>query len=469
MSAQPPYLSALRRQWRLIAVLAVLGAVGGAAYGAIAKPEYTSTSQVLVALRSDGSTADRLQGANYVDSILATYTSAVTSSVVLTPVEERLGLDKTLTEMRRTVTATSTTGTAIVSISATGTTAAQAQSIADAVTKRFVAEAPGIVSPVSSEQDTAALQAAGLSPAALTLTVVDEAALPEKPSTPGFLVTVLLGLLAGLLVGAAVALLRFRVDDRVRDDAEIEAAAGAPVLGHLPSVAPAAWHDRESDDAWTEAVRGIRTALFSSAPATGRIVQLSSSSRGEGVSSAALALARSLGRSGQRVLLADADLRTPTLHDELGLPLAPGLAEVVAGAAQPESVVTAIDDSAVSVVTAGAPTAAAGDLVASEAFGEFLRSHASEVDVTIVDTPSIDSVSDASALARIATDIVLVVAAGASTRAAVTAAAAKLSASGTRIAGVVVTHGADTGAPLLAGRSVIGRRVGAPVSAVTRL
>src|SRR4029079_11662597 len=70
--------------------------------------------------------------------------------------------------------------------------------------------------------------------------------------------------------------------------------------------------------AYAEAFRAIRTNVLASSGATGgRSLLITSASPGDGKSVVAVNLARALGRSGRRVLLIDADLRRPVLHELL--------------------------------------------------------------------------------------------------------------------------------------------------------
>src|SRR5919201_1705734 len=52
-------------------------------------------------------------------------------------------------------------------------------------------------------------------------------------------------------------------------------------------------------------------------------------SRGEGKTRIAVDLARSLAHEGRRVLVIDADLRSPRAHEAFALPAGPGLADVL--------------------------------------------------------------------------------------------------------------------------------------------
>src|SRR5262249_8639375 len=82
-----------------------------------------------------------------------------------------------------------------------------------------------------------------------------------------------------------------------------------------------------------------------------QVVMVTSARPGEGKTSLAVQLAVSLARSGRPTVLIDADFRCPNLHNVLGLPLGPGLGELLEGSHGPDEVVRPQDD--LFVATAG--------------------------------------------------------------------------------------------------------------------
>jgi succinoglycan biosynthesis transport protein ExoP len=67
------------------------------------------------------------------------------------------------------------------------------------------------------------------------ISILNTAIAPSRPSTPRTAMNLVLGTLAGLLLGVAVALCREWMDRRVRSPQDIEQGFGLPVLARLPS------------------------------------------------------------------------------------------------------------------------------------------------------------------------------------------------------------------------------------------
>jgi len=86
---------------------------------------------------------------------------------------------------------------------------------------------------------------------------------------------------------------------------------------------------------FAEAFRVVRTnVLFSSAEAGMRSLVVTSTGPSEGKTIVASNLAMALAQSGQRVLLVDADLRRPAIHERFGVKAEPGLSNLMVGNAK---------------------------------------------------------------------------------------------------------------------------------------
>jgi polysaccharide biosynthesis transport protein len=450
MNGSAGYLAAVRRQWLIVLVAIVLGIIGGGIYDRVATPVYSSTSQVLVAVESSDSTSDRLSGATYVDQIIPTYVSSATSSLVLEPVIKQLHLSTTLLKLQGNVTAKSVTGTALITITASASTARLAQRIATAVTHRFISLTPNLVSPVAptptptptpTGSATIAQDQDGqtVPPAVVDLTVVDAATFPTAPDSPRLALSLLLGLVAGLLVGIGVALARFSVDSRIRTETRIEQIVGAPIIGRLPFVPDRDWPERDEDPAWAESVRSIRSALFAWGDPV-RTVLFCSATSGEGTSSTIVAVASALARAGVRTAVVDADLRAPALHEEFNLPATPGLADVLRGIADLGRVSAPVHNLPNLTLVPAGTTTRAGDLVASDALVPVLSELSASSEIVLVDAPAVVETGDALAIAHLVTSVILIVAMGEVTEQVLGRAVRQLRGSDRAIAGVVVTR-----------------------------
>ncbi|MBE9008696.1 polysaccharide biosynthesis tyrosine autokinase [Pseudanabaenaceae cyanobacterium LEGE 13415] len=181
------------------------------------------------------------------------------------------------------------------------------------------------------------------------------------PSRPGQPIdspqrNIVLGALAGLLLGTGVAILSDRFDRRIRRVSDIKKISKLPILGNIPHemaiprprTMPAVLknlQDRTSTDfsqdgAFTEAFRSLYTNLSllnTNHPL--RSIVVSSPTAGDGKTTVAVNLAQAAAAMGQRVLLIDADLRNPQLAERLEVNNDRGLTELVAQNLNPQEVI----------------------------------------------------------------------------------------------------------------------------------
>lgn len=258
----------------------------------------------------------------------------------------------------------------------------------------------------------------GLSPAradgtqSIKITVVSPAALPTAASSPKTAQNLALGLLAGLVVGIALAFIMESTDTRFRTPKDL-AALDLPVVGNLPvatdEVRRAMVVDGDFSSPWSEAVRRLRTNLqFLSAASDGSVFMITSSIPKEGKTTTSIALASALASTGSRVLLVDADLRRPRVAEAMGIEAHAGLTSVLIGRADLADVVQPWQDSTLDVLPCGHRAPNPSELLGSARMGDLVAEMAAAYDVVILDAPPSLPVTDAAVLAKWTTGVLVV-------------------------------------------------------------
>ncbi len=140
------------------------------------------------------------------------------------------------------------------------------------------------------------------------------------------------------------------------------------------------------------------------------VVMVAGAVPGEGASTVARSLAEALAQShDDRVVLVDANLRDPVQANAYGIQATAGLTDVLARDAKPRSVVRAIPNTGLSVVTAGSRKKGSPQLLTVPALQSTMTSLYSDFDWIILDGPPITTYPDASSLASVADGAILVV------------------------------------------------------------
>ncbi len=147
-----------------------------------------------------------------------------------------------------------------------------------------------------------------------------------------------IGLLAGLLVGCGIALVRDQFDDSLRISPGMESVIDSPLLGELPqdsdvkkgAVTIALVQAPQSPLA--EAVRDLRTSLrVLLVEQQSPILVVTSPEPGDGKTFVTANLAAAWALTGSRVIVVSADFRRPRLEEAFGLDVAdrPGLSDLI--------------------------------------------------------------------------------------------------------------------------------------------
>jgi capsular exopolysaccharide synthesis family protein len=248
--------------------------------------------------------------------------------------------------------------------------------------------------------------------------VIKPASIPESPAGPTPLRNTALAALAGLLIGLIAAFVLERLDDTVRSAGQLEALTDQPLLGKIPVDPPAdqgplalTAYGRSS----VEAYRDLRTsmgALVGDEPLG--TIQITSALSGEGKTAAATNLAVVLAQAGHRVALVDADLRRPQVHDSFGIPVGPGVTDLIRGA-QPKDVVQHIDVGSgerLSVFTSGAVPPNPSEILSGRRMRKLLTRLGEHYEYVVIDSVPVLPVTDSVALAAVVDEVIVVALAG---------------------------------------------------------
>ncbi len=243
--------------------------------------------------------------------------------------------------------------------------------------------------------------------------VVEEPSLGSTDTADTLRRNLLLGIVAGLFIGGMAAFLRDMQDDTMHTYSELEQQiASLALLGMTPqylqaeesssSFLPQFLKGQSVSPLTVEIVqwlpfregldviyKNIQLNSFSQEISVRSLV-ITSALPGEGKSTIALGLATSAARLHKRVLLIDADMRSPTLHKQLNLPNERGLSTLLAskGAVDSQDVIQS-SNSAIDILTAGPIPSDSVTLLSSEWMQKLVSSFEQDYDLVIIDSPPI--------------------------------------------------------------------------------
>jgi capsular exopolysaccharide synthesis family protein len=280
------------------------------------------------------------------------------------------------------------------------------------------------------------------------ISIVDKAQVPLFPYKPDFGKSVSMGLAIGLIIGLLVAWLLEHLDDSIRFADDVERETGAAVLGVVPkmkSMEPgktriALSPHLDPTSAFSEAYRSVRTALqFSTPTGAPRRLVVTSSSKHEGKSTTALALAINFAQMGKPVLLVDSDLRNPVLHKLLQIENDRGLSNFLAGDVGVMEVIHRTEIPGLFVMTTGPLPPNPVELLSSSKMITLLDQAEEHFAHVVVDGPPVLGIADAIVLANQVENAVFVIESGRTRKGHAKNALKRLYQAGVHPIGVILT------------------------------
>jgi capsular exopolysaccharide synthesis family protein len=232
--------------------------------------------------------------------------------------------------------------------------------------------------------------------------IVDPADIPQEPSSPRLLLNLLISILAGLMLGAALALGLEQIDEAIADPAEVERRLGLPLLGSVPKVEgetpKEALMDRKSD--LFDAYLAVQTNLgFTTEHGVPRSFAVTSTRPAEGKSTTALALATTLARAQRKVILVDGDMRSPSVHHLGGVDHDRGLSNFLAGDDNLDGLTFKMIDLGFTAMSAGPIPPNAAELLTGNRLSVLIERLLQTYDHVVVDSPPVMGLADAPLIA----------------------------------------------------------------------
>ncbi len=255
--------------------------------------------------------------------------------------------------------------------------------------------------------------------------IQDLAQVPERPIRPKRLLSLLLGILFGVLGGSVLAVGLEMMDTSLKTPEDIGQGSLGVLLGHVPAIdgaqgPPSLEYRRhmqfahvEAFSPAAEAYRAIRTTLLHTGMLdNAKTVIFTSPGPEEGKSTTVSNLGVAIAQSGTKLLLVDADMRRGRLHEVFSVKRSPGLSEYLSGEATLEQVIQPTEVENLHLVSSGKVPLYPAELVSTDKMKKFIEQSAKAADLVFIDTPPVMAVTDAAVIAALAKNVVAVVQSG---------------------------------------------------------
>ncbi|WP_321463704.1 polysaccharide biosynthesis tyrosine autokinase [uncultured Vibrio sp.] len=276
-------------------------------------------------------------------------------------------------------------------------------------------------------------------------------AAPVKPKKP--LIVVLATLMGGML-SVAFALVKAALHKGVESPDEIE-AIGLAVYASVPKsvlqldIANKVMRQKKSKeqpllaelnpaDLSIEALRGLRTSLhFAMMEAKNNVLMISGPAPGIGKSFISTNFAAVTAKTGQKVLLIDADMRKGHLQNSLGVNANNGLSDLLSGKIDTNQAVKTTQIENLDVITRGQLPPNPSELLMHPRLKELVDWASQNYDLVIFDTPPVLAVTDPSIVGAFAGTTLMVARFGENTAKEIDVARGRFQQSGIEVKGVI--------------------------------
>lgn len=252
---------------------------------------------------------------------------------------------------------------------------------------------------------------------ATNIRIVYPALVPEKPASPRKLFNLLMALGLGLFLGVGAAVALENLDTTLKTPEDVERWLEVPNLalishidasaeqGEVPELVVHHGHQPQA----SEAYRVLRTSiLFSSAEPPPRVLLVTSTLPGEGKTLSVANLGTAIAKTEVDVLLIDADLRRPSLHELFRVPREPGLGNYLAGETEDLPLVATMAPH-LFIMPAGLSLPNPSELLGADRMRRLLGLIPERFHQVILDSPPLMSITDAAILSTQVDGVLLVV------------------------------------------------------------
>ena len=452
------YIETVRERIWLVLGIAALTLAVAVVYLEFADKTYEAQSELLVTPISEDDAAltglALIRASSDPTRDVETVARLVTSRDVAVRVKRELGLKESVEDLAERVDAAPVAQSNLVVITASDKESQEAAELANSFASNAIEDRSsklrvqltplitGLEERIASSADSPTVQIVSLENQLARLESLDAggdptirieaaAAAPQDPASPRPALTLVAGLIGGLVLGVGAAFLTRSIDPRLRREEQLRELYGLPILARVPKerkriesglrlirreLRKAPLKPSALSPATLEAYRTLRTMLSTSVPAQGamsaegKTIMITGASPVEGKTTTAINLAASYALAGKRVILIEADFRRPTIAAAFRVEPQVGIGDVMIGESSFENALVRIDPfgALLRVLPVKRADGHLSELLSMPAARKLLDEARVAADYVIVDSPPLTEVVDALPLAHQVDDLLLV-------------------------------------------------------------
>lgn len=282
--------------------------------------------------------------------------------------------------------------------------------------------------------------------------IIDEAEIYSRPIKPNKLIIVIVATVIGFIIAIMFTLAKSLLHKGIETPDQIE-EVGLSVYASVPKSnlqkelenkfkskkEPVLLAQSNPADLSIEALRGLRTSLhFAMMEAKNNVLMFSGPAPGIGKSFVSTNFAAVAAKTGQKVLLIDADMRKGYLQQCFGVEWDNGLSDILSGKLSIEDGIKSTGIENLNIITRGQVPPNPSELLMHPRFSELVEWANDNYDLVIIDTPPVLAVTDPSIVGAIAGTTLMVARFGLNTVKEIDVARSRFAQSGIDVKGVIL-------------------------------
>lgn len=394
--------NAIKIKIKFILIITIIAMIIGCIYSfCLIEPEYQTNTTLLIKNNVSDSSKISSDDIDVSQKLAVTYGEIIKSRAVLNEVIKELNLKTSYEELISCISVSTLNDTEIINVTVKYNDSKKVYKIANKLNQVFYSKAELL----GNEEN---------------IEILDSPVIPTSPINTSPIKNIAIATSLGLIISLFVIFIKAYFDDKITRIEDVEKYIKLSLLGVIPHINK---NKKLENDASkfikSEAFREIRTNIeFSNVDNNIKSVLVTSTKGQEGkttiVSQLALCFAA---LENKKIFLIDCNLRNPGIHKEFNIANSKGLVEILTGKNSIEECINYVDipnsnNQKLHFITAGKTPLNPSELLSTKKMINLLNVLKNEYDYVFIDSPSIETISDASIVSNIVDGTILVIGLG---------------------------------------------------------
>ncbi len=421
------FLNVLRKRYWIIILASVLGIITSLVFILNIPPRYQAKAILLINVGREKEVIIDPNTLTAAERLGQSIAQLATTTPVLEDVRSRLAIKESTDSLRGKIKVTLKPNTQLLEIKVTDRNPQNASQIANALALSMIDQIKSLLITLEAETPT-------------SLAIVEQAQVPTNPTVPTPAQQIIIAIILSIVFAFGLAFFIDYLDSTITNEEDVAQYLKIPCLGVIGETKKYTRDGLRDQLLILEELKEIRTNILFAQPAKPYHSLLITSTRpGEGKTAVAVNLAKTIADTGQKVILIDANLRTPAVHQLFGYDNFHGLSNYLSGE-EAEPLLLDTYFPGFKIIPSGPIPENPSELLLARRIDDLMHwlFEKQSADFVLIDTPAVGMVTDAAVLSKKTQGVILVIETGTTRRREIKRALSSLQRVGANVIGAVL-------------------------------